>query len=304
MNMGAGIGFPIAPSGARPTAAIWTAALVVKPELAQLWLDECQGLNRPLSHHVTTRYGRSMIDGEWEMTGQPLIFSNRRPTPRLLDGQHRLKICVESGKSFKTLIVAGVQDGDDVMGAIIEGMVRTAGQVLTMAGFRYPKTAAGMSATVYRYYHGLPASARVDNVALLHTIKERPEILSYCHLQPDISHLFKRFPSTMYMSVHYLFTLADEKKAQRFTDSFMTAVHLELGNPVLALRNLAVTRAQDEGNASQGYWYFRIAKCWNAYYVEEELRSVASQGKKEPTWLDMEGVPRKIPGAFSDLPIT
>jgi hypothetical protein len=64
MNMGTGIGFLIARSGARPTAAIWTAAFVVKPEFTQLWLDECQGLNRPISEHVTMRYGRSMADGE------------------------------------------------------------------------------------------------------------------------------------------------------------------------------------------------------------------------------------------------
>jgi hypothetical protein len=138
-----------------------------------------------------------------------------------------LKGCVESGKPFKTLIVAGVQDSDEVMGAIDEGMVRTAGQVLTMAGFRYPKTAAGMSAVVNRYFRGLQSNNRVDNVAILHTIKEHPEVLSYCHLQPEIAHIFKRFPSTLYTGLHYLFTLADEKKAAAFTDSFMTGIKLD-----------------------------------------------------------------------------
>jgi hypothetical protein len=95
-----------------------------------------------------------------------------------MDGQHRLSSAVESGKDFRSLIVAGVQDTDDVMAAIDEGMRRTGEQILHMAGFRYPVVVSGMCDTVYRYFRGLTMHVKVDNVAKLHIFPggKRPRV--------------------------------------------------------------------------------------------------------------------------------
>jgi hypothetical protein len=94
----------------------------------------------------------------------------------------------------------------------------------------------------------------------------------------------------MYMGLHYLFTLADEDKADFFTKRLLTGEGLRLGSPILTLRNLAITRAQDEGRRGLGYWYYSIVKAWNFFYTDQELSAI-HMGRNERTWLDIEGVP-------------
>lgn len=56
---------------------------------------------------------------------------------------------------------------------------------------------------------------------------------------------------------------------------------------------MAITRAQDEGRRGLGYWYYSIVKAWNAFYTDQEVRAI-HMGRNERTWLDIEGVPRKM----------
>jgi hypothetical protein len=75
-----------------------------------------------------------------------------------------------------------------------------------------------------------------------------------------------------------------------FTRRLLTGESLKLGSPILTLRNLAITRAQDEGRRGLGYWYYTIVKSWNFFYTDQDLRAI-HMGRNERTWLDIEGVP-------------
>jgi hypothetical protein len=79
----------------------------VTPKEAVLWLDTKNARNRPISKSTVERYTQEMAAGHWVSNGQPLIFS---VSGQLINGQHRLKACVASGKQFDTLIVWGVDD--------------------------------------------------------------------------------------------------------------------------------------------------------------------------------------------------
>jgi hypothetical protein len=78
-----------------------------------------------------------------------------------------------------------------------------------------------------------------------------------------------------------------------FTRRLLTGESLRLDSPILTLRNLAITRAQDEGRRGLGYWYYTIVKAWNFFYTDQELRAI-HMGRNERTRLDIEGVPRKM----------
>src|SRR4051812_48689623 len=76
----------------------------VTPELAQQWHAMNEGNRREKRVNIA-RFGRDMQDGRWSLTGEPIIFDR---DGYLRNGQNRLQACIRSGKSFRTLVVWGI----------------------------------------------------------------------------------------------------------------------------------------------------------------------------------------------------
>lgn len=109
-------------------AKIESRRQVITPDLASKMLlsNTC---NRPvMKAHV--RMLRNVIErGEFIFNGEPIIVAN---SGRLLDGQHRLMACLESGIPIDALIVTGVKES--AFATIDQGKIRTCGSVMQMAG--------------------------------------------------------------------------------------------------------------------------------------------------------------------------
>src|SRR5690606_16390953 len=74
--------------------------LTITPALADVML-RYNDANRPLSAATVRKYARQMGEGRWRLTKQPIIFSKSH---KLLDGQHRLHACVESGVTIQAWV--------------------------------------------------------------------------------------------------------------------------------------------------------------------------------------------------------
>lgn len=85
---------------------ISTVELTITPETAAAMLTT-NAMNRPISRAHVERLSGAMQRGEWELNGATIKVAS---TGRLLDGQHRLTACVESGRPFKTLVVRGLPE--------------------------------------------------------------------------------------------------------------------------------------------------------------------------------------------------
>lgn len=81
-----------------------------------------------------------LLSGEWRFNGEPIIIA---ATGRVLDGQHRLMACVNTGIPIDTIIVRGVDE--EVFPTIDRGVTRTVGNVLSIDGVEhYNSVAAAM----------------------------------------------------------------------------------------------------------------------------------------------------------------
>lgn len=80
--------------------------LVIGPDEAKELLDANQ-VNRPLTDAAVARYAGFMDEGEWALTGEPLIFSG---TGRLLNGQHRLHAIVRSKAVIEVVAIYGINE--------------------------------------------------------------------------------------------------------------------------------------------------------------------------------------------------
>lgn len=118
--------------------------------------------NRRVKKSLVAHLARDMKNGHWHYTGEPLIFS----ASRLLDGQHRLKACVEAGVSFRTSITFGVEDA--AFAYIDAGATRSPGDVFEMYGVKNARNMAAATKIVHAYKTGQLAGLKKARNTLNH----------------------------------------------------------------------------------------------------------------------------------------
>lgn len=99
----------------------------ITPQTAEQYLAN-QGINRvPKKGHIA-RLAADMKAGRWDMTGEAIKFNGST----LIDGQHRLRACIESGCEFTTLVVRGLST--DAAKVMDQGVKRGVSDALRMFG--------------------------------------------------------------------------------------------------------------------------------------------------------------------------
>lgn len=63
----------------------------ITPDIAAMWLRECNNGNRAIKQGVVKKYAQDIIEGNWRITHQCIAFDS---TGHLVDGQHRLSAVV------------------------------------------------------------------------------------------------------------------------------------------------------------------------------------------------------------------
>ena len=134
-----------------PTAAgVQTRWIEVTPIMAADWLAN-NFVNRPLSDDTVDAYARDMTRGVWVSTHQGVAFNDR---DHLIDGQHRLRAIIKSGKTIRMMVTFGLPsqiDGSEMttMDAVDRGRTRSvADQLKIQHGLKNGSAIAGLSATL------------------------------------------------------------------------------------------------------------------------------------------------------------
>jgi hypothetical protein len=257
--------------------------------MASAWL-EGQRDNRKISPNVVARYARVMGSGDWLLNGEDIVFSKRG---RLMNGQHRLTACIESGAPFKALIVVGVEDSDKLMASFDGGWVRSGAQVLQMAGYTSTAILSAMADLVFKYENGIRANQSIDALTRLQVVVANPDMIEHTYVAHKAAQVFRHFPSSAFAGLAYLFNKASEKDAQVFLERFIEGTGLEVGMPVAALRKTAERAAQDRGTVPTGHWIQLIIKAWNATQAGEEIKTL-KMTPSLPSFLDIAGLPREV----------
>lgn len=77
-----------------PAPGILTTWELVTPEIALTWLNEQNGLNRPMRTQLYEPLAQDMAEGRFQVTHQGIGFD---VDGQMTDGQHRLQGIVNSG---------------------------------------------------------------------------------------------------------------------------------------------------------------------------------------------------------------
>lgn len=112
------------------TADYSASTLTISPEDAAFILDGHNQTNRKMDLRRVDQWRRAIERGDWALNGTTISFDRNL---ELVDGQHRLKACVDSGKSIRVIVVTGLSP-ETSRHTVDVGKPRSTGDVLEISG--------------------------------------------------------------------------------------------------------------------------------------------------------------------------
>ena len=232
-----------------PQEGVYINIRTIDPVMAKELLSG-QTKNRRISKTTVQKYKEFMKLGQWVLNGEPLIFGGGK----LIDGQHRLTACVDSGQPFRAVWIE--LDKEEVFKTLNQGKRRNGADVLSVFGH----------ANSTNFFSSLCILARIDKFGELgyqgfgnqgrlpianHEVEEYA--LKYPHLDVSIrkcDNWYRQFrlKKGPLAALHYLLRRSeahrvpmgeesDDLKSDAFMQSLCLGMNLGKGNPILPLRN-------------------------------------------------------------------
>jgi len=215
----------------------------VTPEIAKLWLARNTD-NRNLRRGRARALGEDMEQGQWRENGESMSFDTNGV---LVDGQHRLQAVINSGHGFMATVTLGVDP--TVRPTVNTGLKRSAADILKMEGEQYGTQLAAATQLWARYVSGQLERGSFGPSKLSHQ-----QVLSMISVCPDIrdsvQYICKQQRGLIAHSdaafLHYAIVRSGElrERADEFMDRFLDGRNLDIGNPILALRNRIIVESK------------------------------------------------------------
>lgn len=230
--------------------------MTVTPKIAERWLEEHEdvvresgltSLNRIINDNVVTQYGTDMKSGRWIENGESV---KRAKNGRLVDGQHRLWACVQSGSPFRTLVVEGFSEAEtqDVFQTTDIGRVKIPSAFLSASGVQY----SGFVAPAIRYIIAAKQHGTLTKVHMITT----PEVVDFgrdnSERLVDSAAFIAKYqgyaPGSILTAWHYLMFEKNQEQAAKFIIDLKDGIGLQKGDPVHALRERLI---QNKGSKTK-----------------------------------------------------
>lgn len=256
------------------------SVLTITPEMASAILKHNTN-NRSISRMRVRMYADAMKRGQWKINGES-IKTSRNPVTgevKLLDGQHRLIACVESGMPFTTLAVSDLEES--VFSVIDRGRPRNNNDVLAIAGVK----GGGHIAPVVKYLILIEAGMNPRNKDSFMLVSG-DDVLEYTRKHYDDIQwgyaLGRRLDGaiggirTAWVTAAILIANAREEReaVERFLEPIITGEALLHGDPRLALRNWVIRNGTTRSGAITTDNIATYIRVFNQWMAGEELKII------------------------------
>jgi hypothetical protein len=227
--------------------------------------------NRPLVSSAVERFAKAMAEGRWRLTSEAIAFDTDGV---LIDGQHRLHAVLESGVQVQMAVWFGCNPSE--FDALDQGMARTGGHLLALAGFPDANNRAALVSLITRVRTG-----RQDGISA----QELLNIASDMKQEPLTAAIryggvaYKTTKSKTAGALAAWWIMAHRKTQSDFEDfweALRVGANLQKGSPILRLRQMFADGAFKETNSRNRA--VRIAAAiiltWNAWDSNTRLKSL------------------------------
>lgn len=210
----------------------------VTPDLAREWLKD-NDHNRPLVKSRIAHLAAEMSSGKWAANGATIV---RTSAGKLLDGQHRLHAIIQYGNPIQMLVVEDA--GFNTFATIDTGRSRTGGDVLSLHGLKRSVTAAAAAGLLWRMFHAERINCRVPPPYLVDIVDRYPGIEKWSQRLANVGAGKRQIcPNGVMVAIlTYLDDIAEKPSlAEAFFDGVLNGDNLQIGSPILALRNRLIS---------------------------------------------------------------
>jgi len=246
--------------------------MTVTPDKAKQWL-ELNTRNRPLNEKLVAIYASDMKAGRWQYNGDAIRFDYNG---NLIDGQHRLKACVESGVPFTTDVIGGLEP--KAIQTIDIGCVRNASHIAHMYGVKNATNACAI-AKLYLIH-------KKNGLGSINYPEKRPsktEIVEAAIKIPGIQDAILRaaqvgskIASPRILGVCYLiFSEQNRVAADRFFNDLAYGTNLRSDSPVYLLRERLLANNRSKYKIPEIEILALFFKAWAAYRDGRPMRRLA-----------------------------
>jgi hypothetical protein len=221
--------------------------------------------NRPMREARVSVMARDMAEGQWEENGESIKVA---VDGTIMDGQHRLCACTQSGAAFRSVLVTEI--GLNAYDTIDIGAKRTVGDCLSVAGESGYQTLAATVSWMHLYLalstgEGWSHRNRT-NRAQINMLHRHPMIrdssAKIIRVQRDLSGLI---PPGALAAVHYVGSHHSAETADEFVQAVATGAGLPPKSPVLALRKRLTRSAAAQARLTREVRAALLVKAWNLY---------------------------------------
>jgi hypothetical protein len=231
-------------------------AVVITPEAATVFYKH-RLRNRYISKTNLQRLMRDIQVGDWKVTGETIIFDD---DDRLVDGQHRLLACMESGIPIKTYVVRGNIDKDAAT-SIDTGKAKTPGDLLTFSNFDEGHHLAACLRWINRI--------RTDGMQFERFKLTRDEMLEFMKDNPDVSLSlpYGRFIRQLVVpslgaALHFEMAAKDRGLADKYFTHLQQGTG-EVGSPTFVVRELLIKNKLHRAQLPVHIVAAMLIKAWN-----------------------------------------
>ena len=245
-----------------------TTITEVTPTMCTTWLED-NPENRPLNQRHINQLARAMLQGDWDLNGESLKFDTEN---HILDGQHRMWACIESGVTFKTMIVKNLPR--TTFDTIDTGRMRSAADVLTMNGEQNTTLLAGILKHIGRYYTGqMLTTYKITNKELECLLEKHPQTRDITTTLSRPGYRVRWCAPSILGTTWYLASSVNKKAADTFFTGLIFGVNLEKESPILTLRNKFIDVYGHKGQTlSASEKLEMVILTWNAFRKDLPLK--------------------------------
>lgn len=218
--------------------------------------------NRRVRKGWVDTLAKTMAEGGWKEDGNTIKFNSTH----LLDGQHRLLACVQSGCSFRTLVVEGVED--EAMSSIDYIKPRNASDFLHFNEEKNTSLIASSLNLLNRYL-----TSRLRRVVVYtpeniwDLLQEHPEIRKGVEYASRVKS--KLLVPSVVSTSYFLITQKNPVEGVEFMDKLIHGTNLDERSPIYTLRerlmNDVAKRQTKRSSHNQVDLLVYVLKAWNAH---------------------------------------
>lgn len=240
-------------------AGVSSEIVTIVPKLAKILLER-NTANRPVSQANLIRLKRDLSEGNWQFNGEAIILAD---SGELNDGQHRLLACVDTKKSFVSVVVFGApRKSRDTLD---QGVMRNVGQWLGMRGHPDPNNLAAIANNIWQYKNigrlsktGGDRPTKVEVILVLDHYKDAEDSLKFVS-RAGVGTISTR---SLIGFVHWVFARINKRGADEFIDMLIEGRNLNKGSPILYCRNRLIEMRGGSNANARAELMFRAWKLW------------------------------------------